>query len=103
MKHIILFNSYVCTVKSVYRKKLRDGTIKVFLSVLETDEKFIFNIKNNNDYKFLKKSVVITVHFGNDGYVYIQEGNKLPKNGQIYYAEIKHIDSRINLRRKFHK
>ena len=103
MKQIILFNSYVCTVKSVYRKRLRNGTIKVFLSILETDEKFIFNIKNNNEYRFLKKSAVITVHLGNGGYVCIQEGNKLPENGQIYYAEDKHINARINLRKKFHK
>ena len=103
MKHVILFNSYVYTVKSVYRKKLRDGTIKVSLRILEEDKKFIFDIKDINEYKFLKKSAVITVHLGNGGYVCIQEGKKLPEDEKIYYAEVEHIDARINHRRKNHK
>ena len=103
MKHVILFNSYVYTVKSVYRKKLRDGTIKVSLRILEEDKKFIFDIKDINEYKFLKKGAVITVHLGNGGYVCIQEGKKLPENEQIYYAEVEHIDARIKHRRKNHK
>ena len=77
MKHVILFNSYVYTVKSVYRKKLRDGTIKVSLCVLEEDKKFIFNIKDTSKYKFLRKGAIITVHLGNGGYICIEEGKKL--------------------------
>ena len=52
MKNIILFNSYVYTIKSVYRKKLRDGTIKVSLCVLEENTRFIFDIDHTNKYKF---------------------------------------------------
>lgn len=104
MKPIILFNSHVYTVKSVYRKKLRDDTIKVFLTVLETDRKFLFDIEDNNEYKFLKKGAIITIHLGNGRYICIQEGKKLPENDSIYYAEVKQIiDGRIKRRRKIHK
>lgn len=103
MKHVILFNSYVYTVKSVYRKKLRDGTIKVYLCVLEEDKKFIFDIKDTNKYKFLRKGAIITVHLGNGGYICIEEGKKLPEGEKIYCAEVKHINARIKLRRKNHK
>lgn len=91
MKQIILFNSYVYTVKSVYRKKLRDGSIKVFLSILETGEKFIFVIETNDEFDFLKKGAIITVHLGNGGYACIEEGNKMPEKGKTYAADKKNI------------
>lgn len=103
MKNIILFNSYVYTIKSVYRKKLRDGTIKVSLCVLEENTRFIFDIDDTNKYKFLKKGAVITVHLGNGGYICIEEGKKLPEDKKIYCAEVKHINPRIKLRKKNHK
>ena len=76
MKQLITFNSHVYTVKSVYRKKLRDGTIKVSLRVLEEDARFIFNIKDTKEYKFFKKGAIITVNIGDDKYAHIQEGKK---------------------------
>lgn len=76
MKQLITFTSHVYTVKSVYRKKLRDGTIKVSLCVLEEDKKFIFYIKDTNEYKFLKKGAIITINIGDDKYIYIKEGEK---------------------------
>ena len=103
MKQVILFNSYVYTVKSVYRKKLRDGTTKVSLCVLEETTRFIFDIEDNNKYKFLKKGAVITVHIGNGGYICIEEGKKLSEDDKIYCAEVKHSNPRIKLRRKNHK
>jgi len=103
MKQVILFNSHVYTVKSVYRKKLRDGTIKVSLCVLEEDTRFIFDVKDTNKYKFLKKGAVITVHIGNGGYICIEEGKKLPRDNKIYCAEVKNTNPRIKHRRKIHK
>ena len=103
MKQLILFNSYVYTVKSVYRKKLRDSTIKVFLTVLEKNEKFIFNVRDTINYKFLKKGTIITVHLGNGGYICIQEGKKLPENDSIYCSEVEHTNTRIKYRRKIDK
>ena len=103
MKQVILFNSHVYTIKSVYRKKLRDSTIKVSLCVLEEDTRFIFDIEDTNKYKFLKKGAVITVHIGNGGYICIEEGKKLPRDNKIYCAEVKHTTPRIKHRRKIHK
>ena len=103
MKQLILFNSHVYTVKSVYRKKLRDGTIKVSLCVLEENTRFIFDVEDIKKYKFLKKGAVITVHIGNGGYICIEEGKKLPEDAKIYCAELKHTDARIKFRRKTHK
>lgn len=103
MKQLILFNSYVYTVKSVYRKKLRNSTIKVFLTVLEKDEKFIFNVRDANNYKFLKRGAIITVHLGNGGYICIQEGKKLPENDSVYYSEVEHTNGRIKYRRKYRR
>ena len=103
MKQVILFNSHVYTVKSVYRKKLRDSTIKVSLYILEEDTRFIFDIEDTNKYKFLKKGAVITVHIGNGGYICIEEGKKLPRDNKIYCAEVKHTNPRIKHRRKIHK
>lgn len=100
MKPIILFNSHVYTVKSVYRKKLRDGTIKVFLTVLETDRKFVFDIEDNNEYEFLKKGAIITIHLGNGRYIFIEEGEKLPENNKIYYAEVNYVINERNRRSK---
>lgn len=87
--------SLVVSLKFVYRKKLRDSTIKVFLTVFEEDRKFIFDVKDINKYKFLKKGAIITVHLGNGNYACIQEGNKLPENESMYYAEVEHRNARI--------
>lgn len=103
MKHVIIFKSHVYTVKSVYRKKLCDGTIKVSLCVLEEEKRFIFNIYDANKYKFLKKGALITLHIWNGEYICIEEGKKQPKDDKIYYAEVKHTNAKIKLRRKNHK
>ena len=97
------FNSHVYTVKSVYRQKLRDATIKVSLCVLEEATRFIFDIEDTNKYKFLKKGAIITLHIGNGGYICIEEGKKLPEDDKIYCAEVKHTNPRIKLYRKNYK
>jgi len=103
MKKLILFNSHLYTVKSVYRKKIRPNTKRIFLRVLETNIRFIFDITDDNKYNFLKRGAIITLHLGNGNYINIQEGNKLPEDKKIYCATIEYTDPRIKYRREIYK
>ena len=88
-RHLILFESELLTVKSVYRKKEKDKII-VYLKFLEKNSGIVVPIdyKDLDLYSFLRKGKTITVHFGNGGYCAIQDGDHTPKNGGIYSITI---------------
>lgn len=87
-KHLILFNSEVYTVKSVYRKKVAEG-INAYLKFYEGNYQFAFSSseKEINNYSFIKKGTIVTLHIGNGGYFCIEKGENRPINGCVYAME----------------
>lgn len=87
-KLLILFESKIVTIKSIYRKKLVSGRYTVYLRLNETSEGYMFNVESLDFAKELKRGDLITLHIGNGGYISIEKGNTLPQDGTIRTYEI---------------
>ncbi len=87
-KYLILFNSYLYTVKSIYRRRLEDGKYQVYLRFNETKEQITTKLDDLSLLQGLKRGELVTVHLGNGGYMCIEKGDKMPKNGQILSCEV---------------
>lgn len=87
-KYLILFNSYLYTVKSIYRRKMPDGKHLVSLRFNETKEQYRAQVDDLTLVKDIKKGDQVTIHLGNGGYMCIEKGDKMPKNGQILSCEV---------------
>lgn len=87
-KYLILFNSYLYTVKSIYRRRLEDGKYQVYLRFNETKEQITTKLDDPSLLQGLKRGELVTVHLGNGGYMCIEKGDKMPKNGQILSCEV---------------
>ena len=87
-KYLILFNSYVFTIKSIYRRKLDEGKYKVFLHFNETLEVYVVDVYNIELLKDFKKGDLVTFHVGNGGYASIEKGDTISKDGKIKTCEI---------------
>lgn len=86
LRNLILFNSHLYTVKSVYLQKDKDGVIIHLDFEEEGSHKVTFLVREDeiDQLQFLKKGVLITVHIGNGGYVCVEEGTHLPEEGYIF-------------------
>lgn len=82
-KFLILFESKLCTIKSIYRKKLVNGRYVVYLQLNEISVGYMFYVDNLDLVKEFKRGDLITIHLGNGGYLCIEKGNKLPQDGTI--------------------
>ena len=87
-KALIIFKSEICTIKSIYRKKLNDGNYIVFLHFNEDPETYVVYVNNLELLKGFKKGDMVTIHVGNGGYFCIEKGNVAPQDGQIRIFEI---------------
>ncbi len=87
-KYLILFNSYLYTVKSIYRRKMTDGKLLVCLRFNETKEQYRAQVEDVNLVAGIKKGDLVTIHVGNGGYMCIEKGDKMPKDGQIMSCEV---------------
>ncbi len=87
-KYLILFNSYLYTVKSIYRRRLEDGKYQVYLRFNETKEQITTVLDDLSLLQGVKRGELITVHLGNGGYMCIEKGNKMPQNGRIMSCEV---------------
>lgn len=87
-KYLILFNSYLYTVKSIYRRKMPDGKLLVCLRFNETKEQYRAQVEDVNLVAGIKKGDLVTIHVGNGGYMCIEKGDKMPKDGQIMSCEV---------------
>lgn len=87
-KYLIIFNSYLYTIKSIYRKKVKEGKHVVYLHFNETSESYAINVEDIANMKEFKKGDLVTLHAGNGGYVCLEKGNTLPEDGKIKVAEI---------------
>lgn len=87
-KCLILFNSYLYTVKSIYRRRLTDGNYIVYLRFNQPSEPVVARVKNISLVAGIKKGDLVTVHLGNGGYVIIEKGDKVPKDGKILSCKV---------------
>ena len=87
-KYLIIFNSYLYTIKSIYRKKIAEGKHVVYVRFNETSESYAINVKDLENMKGFKKGDLVTLHAGNGGYILLEKGNTLPENGKIKVAEV---------------
>lgn len=86
-KYLIIFNSYLYTIKSIYRKKIEEEYV-VYLHFNETSESYAINVADIENMKGFKKGDLVTLHAGNGGYVCLEKGNMLPEDGKIKVAEV---------------
>jgi len=82
-KFLILFDSKVLTIKSIYRKKIAKEKYIVFLHFNETNEPYSCITNNIGLLKGLKKGDLVTLHVGNGGYVSIEKGDTIKQDGSI--------------------
>ena len=86
-KYLIIFNSYLYTVKSIYRRKLPSGKHVVYLRFNETNEQYAAKVADIGLVAGIKKGDTVTLHVGNGGYMCIKKGNHMPKEGKVMCCE----------------
>lgn len=84
MKNIILFKSDAVTIKSIYRKKLKNGKYVVHLRFNERVEPYSVKTDRLDCFKGMKKGELVTIHVGNGMYFAIEKGNKVPQDHVLY-------------------
>lgn len=90
MRQFILFDSKCFKIKSIYRKKAKNGTIsQIYLRLEEDQNHYVFYDLDAIEYLEnlgLKRGDLITIHYGNGGYHRIEKGNTVPESAVIAYV-----------------
>jgi len=94
MRNIILFKSDAVTIKSIYRKKLKNRKYVVYLRFSEKTERYSVKTDDVEDFKGMKKGELVTIHVGNGSYFAIEKGNNVSQDGSVRYCEIPNFTRR---------
>ncbi len=89
---LLLFSSVLLTIKTIYKMRGRDNNTVFYLSFSETNKilKFEVDEANLKNFNFLFKGNTITIHSSKCGnYMYIQEGDHMPKKNHLYIVKNK--------------